>query len=232
MKSLHLSPDPFLLTQHITKGEDNLYIVKFSEEICIAFILPPQQIVLKIATILENADSFQEQWQVYEATCQEYLLQSEVLILDSLPAGIPKSIVELMFHLSGLQETNNSVNYTNEVLGLLRQTVNDPISAMKQMICLVFPGYTFDKLDQLNLNQLYRVYVNAESLALKRGIIEEELKIINKADLQNTNQSVTDLMKESNKELQHVDGFRNRANIKDTAKYQKAYVNTANKFKR
>lgn len=230
---IKFSPDPVSLVKEISSGDSNVYIAKVSEEIIIAFRLPPYPKITKYLTLLEIADTVVETNDIYDAIFNSYAIDNSILNHGIIPAGIPESIVKLMFYLSGFQDTNNSIDYTNGLLDTIReQTRTYPIDVMKRTICAIFTGYTFDILEKMDLQELYRIYVNAEQLGIKRDIIEEELRIVKRVQEEPKAQSLDQIIKSSNRELHNMDNTHERVNIRDTERWQKSYTNTSNKLKR
>jgi hypothetical protein len=167
---------------------------------------------------------------IYDTIFEEYVIDSSILNYGDIPAGIPETIVKLMFYLSANSDIENSVLYSNMLMEELRaKTSVSPIDVMKKTICVIFPGYTIKELDKLDIPELYRIYINAEQIGIKRGIIEEELRIRIRGSEEQKQQSFSDVMKMSNRELQEIDHRNERVNIKDTERWQKSYTNTANK---
>jgi len=231
---IEFSPNVVSLVKEIHSGDSNIYVSKISDEIVIAFKLPPHKKILQFMTLLNISDTVAEKNDIYESIFNEYSIDNSILLHGNIPAGIPQSIVQLMFHLSGAQDINDSINYTNNSLSYLREESRySPIDVMKRTICMIMPGYTIEDLNKMDLPELFSVYINAEHLGIKRDIIEREL-FISKLDESNDNkaQSIEEIMKSSNKELHDLDTRHQRANIKDTSQWQKSYQNTAQKFKR
>lgn len=229
--SFIVSPDPSIIAKKIAEGKDNLYLAKFSEEISVAFELPPYSQVMRLYNLVNNVDSHNELCDLYETIFSTYVLDKSILCRNKIPAGIPESVVKLIFHLSTLQNSDTAIDYTNNLLDTLREKCNDPVSAMKRVICTIFSGYTFSILNKLDMNELVTVYVNAEKVALEKGIIEEGLKIISKNTKNDNSQSFDDIVSTSNRELENLDRGNQKMSMKDIQEWKQRKLEMAKRFK-
>ena len=158
----------------ISRKTDDLFAVTFGETE-IVFRLPPVRVVQQYATLLQLCETDSERNTIYESVfCN--VVQDDWLTKNSgagqLKAGIPESLTKLIIMLSGLDD--HHAEYTEELFNAYRNQSNSTLLYMQRTICLVFPGYTFDSLSEINYQKLVNIFIQAEKVLLDRGIIDSE----------------------------------------------------------
>jgi hypothetical protein len=158
----------------ISRKTDDIFVVSI-EELEIVFRLPPVRAVQQYATLLQYAGNDSERYTIYERIFRE-TVQDEWLTKGTggkdLPAGIPETISNLILLLSGC--TENTTEYTEGLFHTYRQQTEMPLGYMQRFICSMFPGYTFEILEELNYQKLVYIFIQAEKRAFEQGIIEKE----------------------------------------------------------
>lgn len=96
-----------------------------------------------------------------ECVCDETLAFHS----PDIPAGIVSSIVDLIFLLSGV--TGDTIQYTSGLFDTYRLEATRNINFMKRIICSTFSGYTFDKLDTMDYQDIVQVFIEAEQILLR-----------------------------------------------------------------
>jgi hypothetical protein len=210
------------------------------EGIEVVFRLPTVHQAQQYAMLLGIAQTESDRLQIYETMFRGAIQDDWMANKDGeLRAGLPETVARLIFRLSGLDEA--SIPYTEELFALYRQQSNSTVSYMKRMICMVFPGYTFESLGQLNYQNLVNVFIQAEPILLKQGIIETEHDFKSAANVKAAPFAVEDQIKrdrdaqreydlgdqEDPRKLAYMqklrDGARKRAEIEER-KYKQRYV--------
>lgn len=163
------------LLQSIKESSNkDLFIVKFSEEVEIVFHLLSVKQAFQISKVLGINTDPNLEYYIYKYIFDECVTDNCIAKLnDSLPAGIESSIAQTILFLSGVSE--NAYDYTEQLIDLYRDSINGSLLVMKRVICQVFSGYTFDKLDELNYQELIEVFACAEQTLIDRGIIESRI---------------------------------------------------------
>jgi hypothetical protein len=182
-----------LALQAISSRVDDLYALQL-EDLEIVFRLPAVKTAKQFMSLLNMAITNADRNAIYEAVFR-HVVQDDYLAKSAgnIPAGVPETIAKLVLVLSGLG--NDSVEYTEGLYNIYRNQANDTLLYMKRYICSVFSGYTLEKLDELNYHQLVRVFIQAETLLIERGIEKEPHKI---ATGEQAKQTVTDMIKQHN----------------------------------
>ncbi len=187
----------------IQQKTDDLFAFEV-DGIEIVFRLPAVKIAEQYSTLLNIAQTESEKSVIYE-TMFRSCVQDEWLTSEAaeLKAGIPETVARLILRLSGLDEA--AIPYTEELFALYRQQSNSTMTYMKRMICMVFPGYTFEVLDKLNYQNLVNVFIQAEPMLLKQGIIEKEHDFTSPESAREAPFAVEDLIKTDNEAYKEYD---------------------------
>jgi hypothetical protein len=108
----------------------------------------------------------------------ETCVQNEVLIEfpKDLRAGVPNLVAQVVLLMSGA----NNIPFISGLLDMERQQAHELESQLKSKICRVFPGYTMDKLDDLDFPNLVSVFAKAEAEMLESKLIEKPFELIDK----------------------------------------------------
>ena len=162
--------------ESIRKTSEDLYVVEFPDSTEVLFRLPStKQGVQYMQLILVAEGNHGLETLVYEHIFQECVEENYMAIHDqTLKAGIVESIAKAILYFSGADE--NFKEYTEALWEALRPQTKSVLSIMRRTICQVFSSYKFSDLDGLNYQDLVKVYVEAETVLLEQGIIEEGLK--------------------------------------------------------
>lgn len=164
------------LLQSIKQGNNkDLFLVDF-DGIEVVFSLPTTKQALQLAKVLKVIEDPCLEYQIYSHIFNVYVTDDCLAKTNqSLPAGLEASISQVILFLSGASE--DAIDYTEKLLELYRDNVNNLTSSMKRIICLAYGGYTFAALDKLNYQELVEIFVNAEQSLLERDIIKERMTI-------------------------------------------------------
>lgn len=160
----------------VTKLDKDLYVVEFPDGTEVIFRLPSfkqaQQFAQLLSVAQENTALLDI---VYNHIFQEFVVDKYLAFHDpNLKAGIPSTVAQVILYLSGVDD--NFKEYTEMLLDTYRSYTQNIFSMMRRSICVVFPAYKMSDLDDMTFQELIKVYVEAETVLLERGIIEEGLK--------------------------------------------------------
>jgi len=156
----------------ISSKKEDLFALEV-KGIEIIFRLPSIHEAAKYSHLLSLADTEPLQNIVHEHIFRSVVTDDHLANHNTdMPAGIPSTIARLVLFLSGADE--NNPEYTRELINLYRGEASNTEIYIKRTICQVFPGYTFDSLDEINFQSLINIFIQAEKVLLDRGIIEKE----------------------------------------------------------
>lgn len=161
----------------------------------VVFRLPPVRQAQQYAMLLGIAQTESERLDIYETIFRRVIQDDWMANEDAnLKAGLPETVARLVIHLSGLDES--AKEYTDELFQLYRQQSNSILMYMKRTICMVFSGYTFESLDELNYQNLVSVFIQAEKELIRQGIIESEHDFTTEAEARQKSFAVEDLIRQ------------------------------------
>jgi len=159
----------------VNETDNDLFIVDL-EGTEVIFRLPSFKQASQYSQVLNTiGENYSLQCIVYEHIFQEFVIDEHLSIHnEEIHAGIPETIAKVILYLSG--SDNSFQDYTTHLLDIYRSTTNSMISNMQRAVCSVFGGYKISDLEELNFQQLVKIYVEAEKFMLDSGIIQEGLK--------------------------------------------------------
>ena len=109
-------------------------------------------------------------WQVYQDACLDSFYRENT---GEFQAGIPDAVAKAIFYLSGA----NDLEHVNALLEAERSQVDSVDVQMRVHILMAFPAYTMEALDDLDFPSLIRLYVAAESVLIRAGVLQEPLSL-------------------------------------------------------
>ena len=160
----------------VRKLEKDIYIVTFPDDTEVIFKLPSYKQASQYAQLLKIAENnISLETIVYNHIFEACVVDDYLAVHDqNLKAGIPETTSKVILYLSGADD--HFKEYTQDLLELFRSRTQSIISLMRRNICQVFSGYKMSDLDNMTFQDLIQVYVEAETVLLEQGIIEEGLK--------------------------------------------------------
>lgn len=130
---------------------------------------------------------------------QECVLDSywhdEYLIL---PAGLHKTLAELIIFMSGPQSETG----LKDLIEASRSNALTLEMQMKSVICRVYPGYTIDKLDEMQFNKIVQLFAMAERAMLDSGLIQKPFELVPKEQVKKKGIVSSKEIEELKKELE------------------------------
>jgi len=157
----------------VSKTGNDLFVIDL-EGTEIIFRLPSYKKASQYAQLLGIiGDNYTLQCIVYEHIFEEFALPEMITLHgDDIHAGIPETIAKLILYLSSSDLSFQE--YTEQLLETYRANTDNIISVMQRCICQSFGGYKMSDLDELDFQQLTKVYVAAEKVMLENGTITIE----------------------------------------------------------
>lgn len=184
----------------IQRKSDDLFAFDI-EGVEVVFRLPSIHQAQQYAMLLGMAQTESEKYTVYDRIFRNVIQDDWMANQDpEQGAGLPETVAKLVLYLSGLDE--HSEQYTEQLFKLYRQQANSILMYMKRCICLIFPGYTFESLGQLNYQNLVNIFIQAEKELLKQGRIEVEHDFTAAAQEKQKAFAIEDLIKQDREAYQ------------------------------
>jgi hypothetical protein len=163
--------------QEVHKDSSNIYLVDLGDGIEIPFRLPPikkAQLYARLLSVSAGDPSLESH--IYEYIFRSYVTSKTIADGGSdLPAGVACTIAQTILYMSGVLE--NTTEYTEKLFEENREIQQHTTPYMQRVICMAFPGYTFEALNELSYPDLVHVFIQAEKSLLELNIIEKEHKI-------------------------------------------------------
>ena len=153
------------------RGKGHLFISSFPDRGEVPFKLPSVTRARQYSAALILAETDADKVTFYEYIFRECVVDRDLAFDDKIPAGIVKSVAEVILYLSGVHK--DMIQYTESLFNTFRMQSNDPVLFMKRIICSVFSGYTFETLGELDYQSLAEIFINAELMMLEAGLITE-----------------------------------------------------------
>jgi hypothetical protein len=163
---------PVILDVLQSDKNQDLYIAVLNEDLEIVFSLPPIKQVEQYKKLILTAGDTSFKTIIIEHIFKKVVKDSWIVDNGDIQAGIPHTIVNLVFRMSGMDD--DFIPVTNSLLDEYRAKNESPLEKMKRTICSTFSGYTFEKCDKLSYPKLIELFVHAEKIELDNNIISSE----------------------------------------------------------
>jgi hypothetical protein len=199
----------------VVQRTDDLFALEL-EGIEIVFRLPPVRVVSQYTTLLSLATDESLRSVIYEHIFRNAVVDDTLAYSNNLlPAGVPETISKLIFFLSGVDE--NSEEYTELLFKTYRSQLDSPVNLMQRWICHIFNGYTFEALEELNYQKLVGIFIQAEKVAIDRGIMDSMFEFTKPQEAKPKPFKVEDVIKQDSQaysDFDKPDDPRVRANMR------------------
>lgn len=152
-------------------GDSHLYIVDVKDFGRIHFKLPSILRSHQYTAAMQLSETQADNALFYEYMFRECVVDEKLAFNQEIPAGLVKSIGDLILSLSGM--ATDSIPYTETLFDTYRNQLSDPVTFMKKTVCTIFSGYTFESLSRLDYQTVVELFINAEQVMLETGLREE-----------------------------------------------------------
>lgn len=157
----------------LQKQEGDLFVTEFPDGTSIAFRLLTNKKAAQYKMLISLFGDQHTTNIIYEDIFRVCVEDKWQVTQDGdLAAGVAETIAKLVLYLSGVGD--EGIQYTRELMNVYRKQVTSAKDLMQRVICSCFSGYKFSDLEQVNYQELVKIYCQAERLLLDQGIIKED----------------------------------------------------------